>query len=185
MVTLEDGTMSSRTCLHYLGLLSIVATFACGGEPRKDGPAAAQTASSSGSHHAIEPCRLASAEQVGKVLPNHDGGSVMFSGGSLVKGIDVYQCSYVNPATDLLTVIVNVAADKERFDSIRKTGSYHSEHKTVSIADAAWVWGEDNDMKVQVEKGRAILDLELMAKGAKDRSDALVDLARTVAAKLP
>ena len=178
--------MSSPFCLRGLPILAAIAvTLSCGGEPRQGAAGGeAKGAPPSVSGNAIEPCRLAAAEQVGKVLPNHDGGTVMHSGASLIKGVEAYQCSYVNPATDLLTVVVNVAADNDRFDAIKKSSSFHSDHRKVSIGDAAWVWGEDDDMKVQVEKGRAILDLELMAKGARDRTDALVELARVVAAKM-
>lgn len=170
-----------RGCLILVTAFGV--TLACGSE--RETPSSGAPAGASSSSRAIEPCRLATAEEVAKVLPSHDGGSVALAGGSLLKGVDAYQCSYLNPATDLLTVIVNVAADQERFDAIRKSRSYHSDHRQVSIADAAWVWGEGDNVKVQVEKGRAILDLELMAKGAASRTDALVELARAVAAKIP
>jgi len=35
--------------------------------------------------------------------------------------------------------------------------------------DGGWIRGDDDDMKVTVMKGRAVLDLELMAPGAKGR----------------
>ena len=35
-----------------------------------------------------------------------------------------------------------LAADAERFDAIKKSSSFHSDHRKVSIADAGWVWGE-------------------------------------------
>jgi hypothetical protein len=164
-------------------LAAISMTLACGGDPR-EAPKAGD-ASSAASARAIEPCRLATAEQVTTVLPGHDGGSVAHAGGSLLKGIDAYQCSYLNADTDLLTVIVHVAADAERFGAIKKSRSYHSDHRQVPIGDAAWVWGEADNMKVQVEKGLTILDLELTAKGATARTDALVALAREAAGKIP
>jgi len=39
-------------------------------------------------------------------------------------------------------------------------------------------------MKVTVMKGRAVLDLELMAPGAKAKSAALIELAKAAAAHL-
>ena len=176
--------MSCRIRLGCSSLLAAISiTLACGSGPRE--AATGGEASSASSSNAIEPCRLATAEQVANVLPNHDGGSVAHAGASLLKGIDAYQCSYLNPETDLLTVIVHVAADQERFGAIKKSGSFHGDHRAVPIADAAWVWGEGDNMKVQVEKGLTILDLELTAKNAAARADALVDLARAVSGKIP
>jgi len=50
--------------------------------------------------------------------------------------------------------------------------------------DGGWIRGDDDDMKVTVMKGRAVLDLELMAPGAKGKSAALIELAKAAAAHL-
>jgi hypothetical protein len=169
-------------------LAAACGALACGGASRESGAPAAGGSASAGSAAqagAIEPCRLTPPDVVANAVPNHDGGSVTHSGASLLKGVDAYQCSYINAATDLLTVIVNVAVDDERFEAIKKSSSFHSDHRTVPIGDAAWVWGEGDNVKVQVEKGRAILDVELMATGAAGRTDAVVEVARAAATKLP
>jgi hypothetical protein len=44
----------------------------------------------------IKPCELLTSEQVTTVLPGHDEGYVAKDGGSLIEGVDSYQCSYCN-----------------------------------------------------------------------------------------
>ena len=143
---------------------------------------AAIQAASAGS---LQPCKLLTAAQVATVLPNHDGGMVTHSGGSLIKGVDAYQCSYSNTAADLLTVVLNVAENDERFSRIRPSPSSHKNDRHVDIGDGAWIYGEGDHIKVEVLKGRTVIDLDLMVPGAKSKSNALVELARTVTKNVP
>lgn len=52
----------------------------------------------------LDPCTFLTRQQVETVLPGHDGGMVIHSGGSLVAGVDAYQCFYSNQAADVFTV---------------------------------------------------------------------------------
>jgi hypothetical protein len=131
----------------------------------------------------IKPCELLSKAQVATVLPEPDDGFQAHAGGSLIKGVDAYQCSYSNPATNILTVILNVAADDERFEDITP-GSLIREGRKVDVGDGGWLRGEDDHIKLTAVKGRTVIDLELMAPKAREKADALVELARAVAAKL-
>ena len=63
-------------------------------------------------------------------------------------------------------------------------GSLIREGRKVDVGDGGWLRGEDDDMKLTAVKGRTVIDLELMAPKARDKADALVELARAVAAKL-
>jgi hypothetical protein len=56
--------------------------------------------------------------------------------------------------------------------------------RQVAVGDGGWLRGEDDDVKLTAIKGRTVIDLELMAPHARDKADALVELARVVAAKL-
>jgi hypothetical protein len=121
---------------------------------------------------------------VSTVLPKADKGFVAADGESLIKGVKSYQCSYINPDTQLLTVIVTVAADDASFAKIAPSPSRHEDHRKIAIADGGWVYGQDDDLKIAVIKGRALIDLELMAPGAQQKADQLVELARAVAQKV-
>jgi hypothetical protein len=158
-----------------------------GGGGRGDGKDAPRpVATDSGGGGAVQPCQLLGAEQVATVLPGHDEGFVAKEGGSLIDGVDAYQCSYSNPDGDLLTVILNVAVDGERFEKIKPSGfAMGSGARKLDVADGGWLRGEEDDMKATVLKGHTVIDLELLASDAGQRKDALVDLARAVAAKAP
>lgn len=106
---------------------------------------------------------------------------VMSAGESLMKGVDAYQCSYVNPQAEGLIVILNVAADAASFDQI-KAGSSHAQK--VDIGDAAWVYPKNQGLYVTVHKGRTVIDLHLTTQGAEQKSKALIELARTVAGEV-
>jgi hypothetical protein len=132
---------------------------------------------------ALDPCKLLTKDQVATVLPNHDGGDVAHAGGSMIKGVDAYQCSYLNPQAQLLTVIVNVAVDDKRFEAIKPDFSL-TEAQKVPVGEAGWLRGQPNDLKLTAVKGRSVLDLELLAPGAKTKGDALVALGKAAIAHL-
>lgn len=131
----------------------------------------------------IKPCELLTPAQVATVLPESKP-YVAANGESLLKGVKSYQCSYSDPAINLLTVIVTVAADDAAFEKIAPSKSRHEDHRPVAIGDRGWVFGEEDDLKVAAVKGRTLIDLELMAPGAGRKADALVELARAVAKKI-
>ena len=54
----------------------------------------------------------------------------------------------------------------------------------IAVGDAGWRRGNPDDMKLTAIKGRNVLDLELMAPGARGKGDALVALGRAAIAKL-
>jgi len=132
----------------------------------------------------IAPCELLTDEQVATVLPNHMPGDVDHAGPSLVDGINAYQCSYLDEEVNMLTVVVNVAATDKLFAEIKPTMWGDTDAQKIDVGDGGWIRGEDDDMKVTVMKGRAVLDLELMAPGAKAKSAALIELAKAAAAHL-
>ena len=132
----------------------------------------------------IKPCELLTPAQVSTVLPKSDKGFVAANGESLIQGVKSYQCSYVNPEAHLLTVVVTVAADDASFVKIAPSTSRHEDHRKIAVADSGWVFGEPNDLKVEVIKGRTLVDLHLMAPGAQQKADQLVELARAVAKKV-
>ncbi len=136
---------------------------------------------SSGGSAGLKPCELLTNDQVTTVVPRHDGGFQVHAGGSLIQGVDAYQCSYSNESLDLLTVILNVAVDDRRFSQIKPDPSAYGKATKLDIADGGWLRGEDDDMKVTVLRGRTVIDLELLAADAREKTDAIVELARSVA----
>ena len=103
------------------------------------------------------------------------------NGESLIPGVKSYQCSYINPDTHGLTVIVTVAENDAAFEKIAPSESLHEDHRPATVGDRGWVFGEPDDLKVAAVKGRTLVDLELMAPGAAAKADALIELARAVA----
>jgi len=178
--------------LRALALPVLVAVLLAGcrggsgsGAATDAGARSASTAESESAGSAgIKPCELLSKAQVATVLPEPDDGFQAHAGGSLIKGVDAYQCSYSNPAMNILTVILNVAAEDERFEDIKPGSVIREGSRKVDVGDGGWLRSEDDDMKLTAVKGRTVIDLELMAPKARDKADALVELARAVAAKL-
>jgi hypothetical protein len=103
---------------------------------------------------------------------------VVHFGGSLIAGVDVYQCSYANDAADVFTVVLNVAVDDQHFDKIRP--HFDADEATkVPVGEGGWLRGDPNDLKLTAVRGRTVLDLELLATDAKAKGPALVALAQT------
>jgi hypothetical protein len=128
--------------------------------------------------HAPDPCKLLTKAQVETVLPHNDGGMVVHSGGSLIAGVDAYQCSYSNDAADVFTVVLNVTVDDQHFDKIRP--HFEADEATkVPVGAGGWLRGDPNDLKLTAVRGRTVLDLELLATDAKAKGPALVALAQT------
>lgn len=171
-------------------LLAALLLVGCGGKESAPGSgpdSGATAAAGEDDDDDRGPCSLLSTEQVATVLPGHDGGSVAADGGSLIKGVDSYQCSYARiEGTDalLFTVIVHKAHDDAAFGEIRPGRSFHEDHQPVEAGDGAWLYGDDKDLKLQMLKGRNVVELELMAPDAAAKKDAIVELARALAGKV-
>ena len=149
--------------------------------PRELVPSAAATGVARA--HALDPCKLLTRQQVETVLPKNDGGTVAHAGGSLIAGVDAYQCSYMNDATNIFTVIVNVAVDDRRYSQIRPHFSA-DEATRVAVGEGGWLRGTADDLKLTAVKGRSVLDLELLAPDAGAKRSALVALAQAAMAHL-
>ncbi len=176
--------MRARTVMSGLGsTMTVLALLAsgCG----KGAPGEVAAASSKAGSGAIQPCQLLTSQEVATVLADHDGGFVAHAGGSLIQGVDAFQCSYSNPSTEVLTVILNLAVDDERWAAIEPSRSRHEDHQQIEVGEWGWVWGQADDLKISAGKGRTLIDLELFAPDAKQRSAALIALARAVAERLP
>ena len=172
---------------NLMFLFVLCAVAACGDGAAEGDPV--QTAAAEGDGIAI--CDLLTDAEVSGVLPGHDGGDVAKSGGSMVAGVDSYQCSYSavqGSEFNLMTVIVTVASSAELFDSIKPTASVTREiydnFREIQIADGGFLYGAPDDMKVDAWKGASVISLELMTPQAESHGDALVALASTVAAKI-
>ena len=131
----------------------------------------------------LDPCKLLSAAEVAMALPKNDGGEIEHAGGSLVKGIDAYQCSYTSPDVHIFTVVVNIAADDKLFADL-KPHFFRGEATEVPVGTAGWLRGEPDDMKLTAIKGRTRLDLELLAPDAKVKGPVLVKLGQAAMAHL-
>jgi hypothetical protein len=160
---------------------------ACGGQTGSE-PATTAGAPDSGDGDSFGICRMLTAEQVTSVLPGHDGGSVTSAGGSLIEGVDSYQCSYsAVHGTDLglLTVIVTVAPDDALFEQIKVSGFAFDDDDAVAVGDSAWKKDDSaDDFEVVANKGRSVLRIGLMSTGARGKSEQMLALARAVAGKL-
>jgi len=135
----------------------------------------------------IVPCKLLTSEQVTTVLPGHDDGFTANAGGSLMEGVDSYQCSYTNDKYDLFTVIVHVATNQEQFDWIKPKKSISEMYEDavkLSVGDGGWLYGEQDDMKLKASIGYTVIELELMSQNAGEKGDAMVGLAKILISKL-
>jgi hypothetical protein len=130
----------------------------------------------------IVPCELLSSEQVETVLPRHDEGYTAHSGGSLMKGVDSYQCSYSNEKMDIFIVIVHVAADEEKFSWIKPASS--SSGTELKIGDGGWLISDANELKLEASKGLKVIELNLMAANAPEKTDALIKIASALIDKI-
>lgn len=174
-----------------ISVVFLCLSFAACGGGSGDGAETEGTAASesSGASAGIEPCDLLSAGQVATVLTDADEGFVAKAGGSLIEGVDSYQCSYSNPDTDLFTLILTVAVDDERFEDIEPNPStrrdmFPDSFREVDVGDRGWVSGQPDDMKLTAIQGRTVIDLELMASDAGEKTEALTALGATVASQV-
>ena len=132
----------------------------------------------------IEPCKLFTDAQVRSVLPDMKGSYQAAAGPSLIKGVDSYQCSYLDAAANTFIVMVHVAADDASFEKIRDSSSRYSDWQKVDIGDAAWMYSKGNKLELSVYKGRASIELQLDDPAAAKKMKQLSDLARALVAKI-
>ncbi len=176
-----------------LGAFALCTTLACGGSASDDSVPAVevtQPAEQSG-QEGLAICDLLTDEEVASVLPGHDGGMVASSGGSLMEGVDSYQCSYSavhGEDFDLTTVIVTVASTAELFEQVKPTASVkrdiYDNFSELQVADGGFSYGESDDMKVEVWKGTSLVSVNLMSADAGSQAEALVGLASTLVERL-
>ncbi|MGE5861236.1 MAG: hypothetical protein ACM34J_11820 [Ignavibacteria bacterium] len=135
----------------------------------------------------LVPCELLTAEQVETVLPGSDEGYTAASGNSLMEGVKSYQCSYNNDKYDLFTVIIHIASSEKDFEWIKPKKSIRESYedaKKLQIGDGGWLYGNPDDMKVEVAKGFSVIQLELSSDKAKDKGNALIELAAILVKKI-
>jgi hypothetical protein len=130
----------------------------------------------------IAPCNLLKSEQVEGILPGHDGGHSPLSGGSLMDGIDSYQCTYTNDQSEILLVLLHVAADKAKLDWIKSHSV--SLTKEISIGDGGWISTDATEIKLVATKGLKVVKLQLISSKAEQKNDRLIELASDLLEKL-
>ena len=161
--------------------------WGCGGGTAP-GIGVAAAMESGAERDAMGVCSILSADQVSTVLPGHDGGVVAHSGGSMMKGVDSYQCSYtseLNGEYRVFTLVVSVAANDELMARIKPSGTLHGENQRAAIADGAFISDHmDDEIGITVIKGRKKADLDLLAAGAAAMRGQMLLLTEAVAAKL-
>src|SRR6185436_11240245 len=96
-----------------VAMVLVLATLILGGCGSREGNATTTGADTNGNSPDdsgdLDPCKLLSEDQVRVVVPDLADSMVTQRGPSLIKGIDAYQCSYVNEKAEGLMVILNVA----------------------------------------------------------------------------
>ena len=132
----------------------------------------------------LRPCELAPQPLVQAVLPEADAGSTQQAGGSLIQGIDSYQCSFVNRSGDLLTVIVHVAQGAELFKELAIGSAVRDSYRRVDIGDEGWVQSSADEIKLKAVKKLQRIELNLLAARAAAREKPLIDLTRAIAQRL-
>ncbi len=128
------------------------------------------------------PCELLNSEQVESILPGHDEGYSPLSGGSLMDGIDSYQCTYTNDQSGILLVILHIAADKEKLDWIKSHSV--SLTKEINIGDGGWISSDTTEIKIVATKGLKVIKLQLISSEANKKKDKLIKLASDLLTKL-
>ncbi len=164
--------------------------LACGGGEETPSAAISTTNSSNGANRAsaaIVPCDLLTAKEVATVLADPDEGMAVKTDGSLIEGVDAYQCSYSNANHDRLTVIVHVATDNAMLSEVeprRPMSELYDEIREIEVGDGGWLYGDPTEMKLTASQGDAVIELELMTADAGESGDALIALGDAVASHI-
>jgi len=161
--------------------------WGCGGGAAPETSAAAATDPGSESDP-LGICTILGADQISTVLPGHDGGVAVHSGGSMMEGVDSYQCSYTseqNGEYRVFTLVVSVAESDDLMAKIKPSGMLYSEQQQAAIADGAFISDHmDDEIKITVIKGRKKADLDLLTPDAATMREQMLLLTEAVAAKL-
>lgn len=159
----------------FVGML-LLCLGACGDGERVS---VADTADDEDGSGRAQPCELLSAEQIATVLPGADAGYVAARGGSLIEGIDSYQCSYSDPEMNMLLVMFHTAATDALFDEIKpKDPTWivgEANVQPVQIGDGGWVYTSD-DLKLTASRGRLVIELALDSPNEAEQGTALTNL---------
>jgi hypothetical protein len=185
MTLIQSVFLRRLTVALAVGVAVVCALGGCGrGAPATQSAQAESADPPAGG--AVNPCGLLTAEQVATVLADSDKGDLTHSGGSLIAGVDAYECAYTNAdASQVFTIVLDIAADDERFAKIRPSKFAMKDERGIDIGDAAWVYGDgDDDLKLKVLHGHTMIDLELLGPGAHAKSEQVIALGRAVTAKL-
>jgi len=169
------------------GLALALMLWVCGGGPVLNTGAASATESDV-ERDPIGVCSILSSDQVSTVLPGHDGGVVTHSGGSMMEGVDSYQCSYTSEQNGdyrVFTLVISVASGDEQMAKIKPSGTLHGENQRAAIADGAFISDHmDDEIGITVVKGLKKADLDLSAPAAAAMRGPMLQLTKAVAAKL-
>jgi hypothetical protein len=164
--------------------------LACGGGEETPSTAISTTNLNNGAKQAsgaIAPCDLLTAQQIATVLADPDEGMAVKTGGSMIEGVDAYQCSYSNANHDLLTVTVHVATDNTLFTEIeprRPMSELYDEIREIEVGDGGWLYGDLTEMKLTASQGDAVIELELMTADVTESGDALIAVGDAVASQI-
>jgi hypothetical protein len=178
-------TRAGRAAVLIL-LLGSATSLSCGGENAGAASEADETASAAAepSGQKIEPCQMLTDDQVATVVAGATGMTVS-SGGSLLAEMDDYQCTWVNTDTHSLILIVHQAHSDSSFALVRPDPARFAEARTVSVGDGGWFrTNPQGNPEVTATKGRSLIILELDSPDKTARTEALIELARAVAARL-
>jgi len=133
-------------------------------------------------------CGLLTDEQVSTVVPGHDGGHDQdTSEASLMKDVSLEHCKYYHGGPEglvMLDVLVWRASSDEGFEQIAISEWGHSSDTKLDIGDVSFLEDAGGTWTATASKGRTVFELSLMADDAEAKSEQLVQLARSVAAKL-
>jgi hypothetical protein len=168
--------------------IAVAGFTACGGG---DADSSAEDDAGAAAGDRLGVCDLLADAEVAEVLPGHDGGIVTADGGSLIEGVDTYQCSWTArgeaPADfDLLTVTVTIASTPELFDEVRPAAGVrrdvHDDFGEIDAGDGGFTYGEPDDRMVDVWQDATLVSLELVSDEAGTHADRLISLATTALA---
>jgi len=175
--------------LRYFGsiiLLVSLAVAGCGNNGDASSGAGASVATDDADSFGI--CRILTYEQVATVLADHDGGEVVHSGGSMMEGVDSYQCSYTSEANgqySVLALVVSLASTPELLAKLRPSDFLYSEDNRPEIADGAFINDKmEGELGITVIKGMHKIDMDLSSKDAHSLKQKMIDLAAAIANKL-
>jgi hypothetical protein len=173
-------------CFGSIICLLVAVLVGCGsdsaGQPSDESAVAADEADTFGI------CQMLTSEQVATVLADHDGGELVHSGGSMMDGVDSYQCSYTSQANgqySVMTLVVSVASTPDLLNRIRPSDFLYGENERPEIADGAFINDKlEGELDITVIKGLNKIDLDLMTEDAHSRRQEMIGLATIVAGRL-